>query len=205
MAAAAWGESRPVASSSSRAWPKSAELGVGEEALAPADPVFLGRAAGVGRLLNHAPGHGLVDQAGERRDHQVGHGGAVAERVLQIGDMAAPDFGDRALAEGGHDIALDGEPVLGGGGGLAAHRDMLAQVALGEGGKGGARGFLGRSRCGVLAGVHAGDDEGGTAAGLCRADDPVAADGDALRALRGPGSARRRPWRPRDRRGRRSR
>ena len=107
--------------------------------------------------------------------------------MLQIGDMAAPDFGDRALAEGGHDIALDGEPVLGGGGGLAAHRDMLAQVALGEGGKGGACGFLGLGLCQVLAGVHAGDDEGGTAAGFCRADDAVAADGDALRARGAPG------------------
>ena len=72
--------------------------------------------------------------------------------MLQIGDMAAPDFRDRALAEGGDDIALDGEAVLGGGAGLAAHRDMLAQVALGEGGKGGACGFLGRTLRQVLAG-----------------------------------------------------
>ena len=107
--------------------------------------------------------------------------------MLQIGDMAAPDFGDRALAEGGDDIALDGEPVLGGGRGLAAHRDMLAQVALGKRGKGGARGFLGLLLCRVLAGAHAGDDERGAAAGFCRADDPVAADGDALRARRAPG------------------
>ena len=153
---------------------QAAELGIGEEALAPADPVFLGRAAGVGGLLNHAPGHGLVDQARQRRDHQVGHGGAVAKRVLQIGDMAAPDFGDRALAEGGHDIALDGEPVLGGGRGLAAHRDMLAQVALGKRGKGGARGFLGRA-VGVLAGPDASDDQRRAAAGLVGADDAVAA------------------------------
>ena len=146
----------------------------------------MGRAAGVGGLLNHAPGHGLVDQARERRDHQVGHGRAVAEGVLQVGDLAAPDFGDRPLAEGGHDIALDGEPVLGGGGGLAAHRDMLAQVTLGEGGKGGACGFLGRALR-VLAGPDAGDDEGGTAAGFCGADDAVAAHGDALRARRAPG------------------
>ena len=107
--------------------------------------------------------------------------------MLQIGDMAAPDFGDRALAEGGHDIALDGEPVLGCGGGLAAHRDMLAQVTLGKRGKGGACGFLGLVLRGVLAGVHAGDDEGGAAAGFCRADDAVAAHGDALRACGAPG------------------
>ena len=64
---------------------------------------------------------------------------------------------------------------------------MLAQVALGEGGKGGACGLLGLLLCQVLAGVHAGDDEGGTAAGFCRTDDAVAADGDALRACRAPG------------------
>ena len=147
----------------------------------------MGRAAGVGGLLNHAPGHGLVDQAGERRDHQVGHGRAVAEGVLQVGDLAAPDFRDRPLAEGGDDIALDGEPVLGGGGGLAAHRDMLAQVTLGKRSKGGACGFLGRALCEVLARPDTGDDEGGTAAGFCRADDAVAAHGDALRARRAPG------------------
>ncbi len=107
--------------------------------------------------------------------------------MLQIGDMAAPDLGDRALSEGGDDIALDGEPVLGCGGGLAAHRDMLAQVTLGKRGKGGACGFLRRAFCEVLAGVHAGDDEGGTAAGLVGADDAVAADGDALRACGAPG------------------
>ena len=107
--------------------------------------------------------------------------------MLKIGDMAAADVGDRARAEGGDDIALDGEPVLGGGGGLAAHRDMLAQVALGKRGKGGACGFLGLALCQVLAGVHAGDDEGCAAAGFCRADDPVAADGDALGARRAPG------------------
>ena len=64
---------------------------------------------------------------------------------------------------------------------------MLAQVALGKRGKGGACGFLGLLLSGVLAGVHAGDDERGTAAGFIRADDPVAADGDALRARRAPG------------------
>ena len=106
--------------------------------------------------------------------------------MLQIGDLAAPDFGDRARAEGGHDIALDGEPVLGGGRGLAAHRDMLAQVALGKGGKGGARGLL-RRALRVLAGVHAGDDERRAAAGLVCADDAVAAHGDALRAGGAPG------------------
>ena len=64
---------------------------------------------------------------------------------------------------------------------------MLAQVALGEGGKGGARGFLGRALCQVIAGPDASDDQRRTAAGFCRADDPVAADGDALRARRAPG------------------
>ena len=92
--------------------------------------------------------------------------GRSRSAVLQVGDLAAPDFGDRALAECGDDIALDGEAVLGCGGGLAAHRDMLAQVALCKRGKGGACGFLGRALR-VLAGVHAGDDEGGTAAGFC--------------------------------------
>ena len=147
---------------------------------------FWAERQGLVGLLNHSPGCGLVDQARERRDHQVGHGGAVAERVLQIGDMAAPDFGDRPLTEGGHDVALNGEAVLGGGGGLAAHRDMLAQVALGKRGEGGPRGFLGLALCQVLAGPDASDDQRRTATGLIGSDDPVAAHGDALRAIAGP-------------------
>ena len=91
MAPAACGETRPLASSSSSARPKSAELGVGEEALAPGRPVLLGRAAGVGHLAHRAPGCGLVDEAGQRGHHQVGHGRAVAQRVLQVGDVAAPN------------------------------------------------------------------------------------------------------------------
>ena len=127
----------------------------------------MGRAAGVGGLLNHAPGHRLVDQARQRGDHEVGHGGAVAERVLQIGDMAAPDFGDRPLAEGGDDIALDGEPVLGGGRRLAAHRDMLAQVTLGKRGEGGPRGLLGPDcSAGSSPALYASDDQRRTAAGF---------------------------------------
>ena len=102
--------------------------------------------------------------------------------MLQVGDVAPPDLGDRHLAEGGDDVALDGEPVLGGGGGLAAHRDVLAQVAPGERREGGACGFLGRALGGIVAGAHAGDDEGGAPAGLVRADDAVAAHGDALGA-----------------------
>ena len=72
------------------------------------------------------------------------------------------------MPERGHDVALDGEPVLDGGRRLAAHRHVLAQVAPGQGGDGDALGPL-RLRHGLLARADAGDDQGRAAAGLCRA------------------------------------
>ena len=84
-------------------------------------------------------------------------------------------------------MALDGQSVLGCGGRLAADGDVLAQVAFGEGGKGGAGGLRGRALCEVLAGFHTSDDEGCAPAGLARADDAVAADGCAPGARRATG------------------
>ena len=70
--------------------------------------------------------------------------------------------------------------------GLAADRDVLPQVAGGEGCEGGALRlrFLALRR--IVAGADAGDDEGRAPACLVRADDAVAADGDAPRAGRAP-------------------
>ena len=107
--------------------------------------------------------------------------------MLQVGDVAAADGDDGEVAQGGEDMALDGEAVLGCGRGLAADRDVLAEVALGEGGEGGTGRLLHPGLGRVLAGAGAGDGDGRAPAGLCRADDAVAAEGGAPRAARPPG------------------
>ena len=102
--------------------------------------------------------------------------------MLQVGDLRTAEGGDREGAEGRHDVALDGEPVLGCCRRLAAHRHVLAQVALGEGRDGNGLGLL----ClwdGLITRADAGDDEGRAPAGFLGTDHPVAAHGDALRAL----------------------
>ena len=56
--------------------------------------------------------------------------------------------------------------------GLQRHRDVLAEVALGEGCKGGAL-RLRLPVLGVLAGAHAGDDERGAPARLRASSAPM--------------------------------
>ena len=113
--------------------PEPAELVLGEEALVPALPELLDRAARVGHAGRAEPvvdGH--VQDPGEEVNGAVGGVGGLAEAVVELRDLLAADGRDRGVAEGGHEVAADGGPVERPGPRLAEHRDVLLKVPLGE-------------------------------------------------------------------------
>ena len=153
------------------------QLVLGEEALVRALPELLDGPAGVPGASRTKPlvlGH--VEDPGEEVNGPVRGVGRLAKCVVQGGDLFAADGRDRGLPESGHDVLPDRSPVQHLGPRLAADRDVLLEIALGElrhrdpGAVGGR---------GIVPSLDAGDDAGGPLPRLVGRDRPVPPDGEA--------------------------
>ena len=155
--------------------PEAGELGVGEEPLPLAFGVRRDGLAGivevVGDQLAVAGEHVHVAQG---RDHHVGHRGGFAQALVERHDVAALHRRERQLAEGRHDVtsgdAAGGPLRLR----LAAHRNVLFEIAPGQVRHGRAAVVLRgqRKRHRVLSGFDARDDERGPPARLFGVEHP---------------------------------
>ena len=119
-------------------------------------------------------------------NHHVGHRGGLAQALVQCHDVPALHRGERQLAERRHDVAIDDAAGRALRLRLAAHRDMLLEIAPGQVGHRRAACVLRRERQGyrVLPGLDPRDDERGPLARLLGAEHRVAADCDAPRLVR---------------------
>ena len=108
--------------------PQPAELIFRQEPLALALPVLDHKAARIAALRSQAPDLGLIDHPRQRDDHLVRHGRDMAQPVVQVGHMLAPDRGNGQLAELGQNVLAHHTAVQLRRARFAAHRDILAIV-----------------------------------------------------------------------------
>ena len=149
-----------------------AELGLGQESLAPPHPVSGDRPAGIARRRDEPPIGGLLDQPRQRGDRLVGRRRAVGEAVLEGRDLLPPDRGDRGAAERRQDMPVDRQAVLRDCCGFATDLDIFAHIAACQFGHGG------------LGGRIAGEQRGGLLSRPVGGDRPVPAERDPSHPVR---------------------
>ena len=145
--------------------PEPVELLRGEE------PLVLGlhlvpahESAGILPGRAQLPRLGQVEHLDEHVERPVCHRGLLAQLVLKRQDVLALDLRDLDLSQRRHDVLSEHDAVVGYGRRPAAHRHVLALIALGE--LNHRRVGLRCERNGRLSGLDAGDDAGGFLAGL---------------------------------------
>ena len=160
---------------------ETAELRLGEEALSMLLLVLPDEPAGVAALGGDAPSVRLDEQPREQVEHLVRHGRRLVEAVVERGDPLAPNRAEGQRAHGRKKMSVERMATHARGGRLAAHRHVLAHVALGHLGDGGA-GVGWGCTIGVrrlIAGLDVGDDLCGPTPCLLGGQYPVAPEGDA--------------------------
>ena len=110
------------------------------------------------------PHLGQVEHLDEHVEGPVRHRGLLTQFVLERQDVLALDLGDFELSESRHDMLGEHDAVVGDGRRPAAHRNVLAPVALGKFGHCGVG--LRCDRDGLCSGLDAGNDASGFLTGL---------------------------------------
>ena len=179
------GRGEPLGGSRPERLAEPEELLAGEEPLVLLDPEAGHAPARVAAGWPPAPRIRQIEHLDQDVGRPVGDGRHAVQAVVEGEDVLVLDICDEALAEGRHDMLAQHEPVVVDGQGLAVHRDILALVALGEGGDGRVGRGFGRNR--RLPGLDARDDVGGLLAGVVDGEAGVAmpTEADALGAAEG--------------------
>ena len=110
------------------------------------------------------PHLGQVEHLDEHVERPIRHRGLLAQLVVERQNVLALDLGNLELSESRHDVLGEHDAVVGRGRRPAAHRDVLALVALGKVGHRGVGLRCGRD--GLFSGLDAGNDASGFLAGL---------------------------------------